>query len=157
MNNRHLVALSITLLMFPQIAQTLYSPALGDIAQTFDVGPQTATQTLSVYFLAFAFGVVTWGRVCDRIGRRPTMLTGLALYVAAAVLALNVSTFNGLLLAQALGAFGVAVGSVVTQTVLRDRYQGSDLAQVFSRVGMALAASPAIGLFSGGALVQGFG
>lgn len=157
MNSRNLLVLAIALLMFPQIAQTLYSPALADIGQAFGVGPQAAGQTLSVYFLAFAFGVVVWGRVCDRIGRRPTMLVGLALYVGASMLALQVSTFNGLLMAQALAAFGAAVGSVVTQTLLRDRFQGTELAQVFSLMGIALAASPALGLFSGASLVHAFG
>ncbi|WP_025110422.1 MFS transporter [Pseudomonas sp. H1h] len=157
MNNKPLLLLAIALLMFAQIAQTLYSPALGDISRAFGVGPQAAAQTLSVYFLAFSFGVVTWGRVCDRIGRRPTMLTGLAIYAAACVIGLSVRSFNGLLLAQAVAAFGAAVGSVVTQTLLRDRFHGAELAQVFSLVGMALAASPAIGLFSGAGLVHGFG
>lgn len=157
MSHRKFLMLAIALLMFPQIAQTLFSPALGDIGRAFDVGPQVAAQTLSVYFLAFAFGVVTWGRVCDRIGRRPSMLAGLAIYALACVLGLSVRSFNGLLMAQALAAFGAAVGSVVTQTLLRDRFSGTELAQVFSLMGMALAASPAIGLFSGASLVQGFG
>ncbi|MDN3224210.1 MFS transporter [Pseudomonas nunensis] len=157
MNFRNVLPLAIALLMFPQIAQTLYSPALADIGQVFTVGPQTAAQTLSVYFLAFAFGVVVWGRVCDRIGRRPTMLVGLAVYVGASMLALSVGTFIGLLMAQALAAFGAAVGSVVTQTLLRDRFRGAELARIFSLIGIALAASPAIGLFSGASLVHAFG
>jgi predicted MFS family arabinose efflux permease len=76
------------------------------------------------------------------------------LYVAATLLALSVSTFNGLLLAQAIAAFGAAVGSVATQTLLRDRFHGAQLGQVFSVMGIALAASPALGLFSGATLVQ---
>lgn len=154
---KKLLVLAVALLMFPQIAQTLYSPALADIGQAFTVGPEAAGQTLSVYFLAFAFGVVVWGRLCDRFGRRSVMLAGLALYSVAMALALGVRSFNGLLLAQALAAFGAAVGSVVTQTVLRDRFSGAELAQVFSVVGIALAASPAIGLFTGAGLVQHFG
>lgn len=157
MKIRIFLPLTVALLMFPQLAQTLYSPALGDIGRAFAVGPERAGQTLSVYFLAFAFGVVVWGRLCDRWGRRPVMLAGLALYVAATILALGMTSFNGLLLAQALAAFGAAVGSVVTQTVLRDRFQGVQLAQVFSLMGIALAASPAVGLFTGASLVQSFG
>ena len=157
MNSRNLLVLAIALLMFPQIAQTLYSPALADIGQAFAVGPQQAAQTLSVFFLAFAFGVVVWGRLCDRIGRRPTMLIGLALYTGASILALSVGDFTALLAAQALAAFGAAVGSVVTQTLLRDRFKGAELAQVFSVMGIALAASPAIGLFTGASLVHAFG
>jgi predicted MFS family arabinose efflux permease len=157
MNSRSLLVLAIALLMFAQIAQTLYSPALADIGQAFTVTAQETAQMLSVYFLAFAFGVVVWGRMCDRLGRRPSMLAGLALYAGASTLALNVRTFDALLMAQALAAFGAAVGSVVTQTVLRDRFKGAELAQVFSAMGIALAASPAIGLFTGASLVEGFG
>lgn len=156
MVHRSLLLLMIAL-AFPQIAQSLYSPALGDIGRQFNVGAQAASQFMSVYFLAFAAGVVVWGRLCDRIGRRPTMLAGLAMYVVATFSGLWVSSFSALLLAQMAAAFGAAVGSVVTQTVLRDRFNGAELAKVFSLMGIALAASPAIGLFSGASLVQAFG
>lgn len=157
MNDKKIVVLAVALLMFPQLAQSIYSPALADIGRVFAVGPQASAQMLSIYFLAFAFGVVVWGRMCDLVGRRPTMLAGFALYAAASLMALSVSTFDALLAAQGLAAFGAAVGSVVTQTVLRDRFKGVALAQVFSVMGIALAASPAIGLFTGASLVQGFG
>jgi len=157
MNDKKIVVLAVALLMFPQLAQSVYSPALADIGRVFGVGPQASAQLLSVYFLAFAFGVVAWGRMCDLVGRRPTMLAGFALYAAASLMALSVSTFDALLAAQGLAAFGAAVGSVVTQTLLRDRFKGVALAQVFSVMGIALAASPAIGLFTGASLVQGFG
>ena len=94
MNFKSLMGLAIALLMFPQIAQTLYSPALSDIGLVFAVKPPVAAQMLSVFFLAFAVGVVVWGRLCDRLGRRPTMLAGLTLYAAATVLGLTASEFR---------------------------------------------------------------
>lgn len=153
MTSRPSLKLAIALVMFPQIAQALYSPALGDISLKFAVGAEMAAQTLSVFFLGFALGVMVWGCACDRIGRRPAMLGGLALYACATVLGMSVGSFHALLAAQALAAFGAAVGSVVTQAMLRDRYQGAQLGQVFSVMGIALAASPAIGLFSGASLL----
>ncbi len=99
MNDKKIVVLAVALLMFPQLAQSIYSPALADIGRAFAVGPQAAAQMLSIYFLAFAFGVVVWGRMCDLIGRRPTMLAGFALYAAASLMALGVSTFDALLTA----------------------------------------------------------
>ena len=56
MNDQNLRVLAVALLMFAQLAQTLYSPALGDIGQAFAVEPERAGQTLSVYFLGFACG-----------------------------------------------------------------------------------------------------
>lgn len=149
--------LVVGLMMFPQIVETIYSPVLTHIATEFRVSEGQASQTLSVYFLAFAAGVVCWGRLCDLIGRRPAMLAGLLAYGAGTLLALLATQFETLLLARVIAAFGAAVGSVVTQTMLRDSYQGSDLARVFSVMGIALSLSPVLGLVSGGLLADGFG
>lgn len=149
--------LVVGLMMFPQMVETIYSPVLTHIATEFRVSEGQASQTLSVYFLAFAAGVVCWGRLCDLIGRRPAMLAGLLTYGAGTLLALLATQFETLLLARVIAAFGAAVGSVVTQTMLRDSYQGSDLARVFSVMGIALSLSPVLGLVSGGLLADGLG
>ena len=72
--------LMIALIMFPQVVETAYSPALPLIAQSYAVSASEAGQTLSVYFIAFALGVLFWGWLCDRAGRRPAVLTGLTVY-----------------------------------------------------------------------------
>ncbi|EKT59505.1 multidrug effflux MFS transporter [Providencia sneebia] len=146
--------LAVALMMFPQIVETIYSPALTDIASAFQVSAQSASQTLSFYFFAFALGVVFWGRMCDVIGRRPTILAGLLLYGVASIGALFVSHFALLLLMRMLSAFGAAVGSIGTQTAMRDSYQGPQLAKVFSIMGIAIAISPALGMLIGSLLVS---
>ncbi|MEK9498854.1 Bcr/CflA family efflux MFS transporter [Photorhabdus sp. P32] len=151
------LTLATALMMFPQIVETIYSPALTNIAKEFKVSAEQAAQTLSLYFFAFAIGVVVWGRLCDLIGRRPTILSGLLLYSGASLMALLGRQFELLLAARMLSAFGAAVGSVGTQTMLRDSYQRSELARVFSIMGVALAASPAIGMISGSILVYFWG
>lgn len=149
--------LAAALLMFPQLVETIYSPALPGIGLAFAVSPEDAAQTLSIYFLGFALGVLCWGRACDLWGRRPAMLVGLACYAAGVVLALCVSHFISLLIARLVAAFGAAAGSVVTQTALRDRHQGPELMRVFAWIGAALAVSPALGIVLGNGLVARFG
>lgn len=146
--------LAVALMMFPQIVETIYSPALTDIASAFSVNAEQASQTLSLYFFAFALGVVFWGRTCDTVGRRPTILAGLLVYGIASIGALLISQFYLLLLLRMLAAFGAAVGSIGTQTAMRDSYQGHELARVFSVMGVALAISPALGMLSGAGLVS---
>ncbi|MDA4470033.1 MFS transporter, partial [Escherichia coli] len=102
-------------------------------------------------------GVLLWGRLADRIGRRPALLCGLGVFAVAALGGLMAGSFGQVLLAQALAAVGAAAASVVTQTVLRDHLQGPALAQAFSWIGMALALSPAIGLALGTLLVAANG
>ena len=81
------LGLLISLMMFPQIVETIYSPALTDITHHFSVGAAEGGLTLSVYFIAFALGIVVWGRLCDVLGRRTAMLGGLLCYAAGATLA----------------------------------------------------------------------
>ncbi|HBS6036070.1 TPA: MFS transporter [Klebsiella aerogenes] len=152
MLSRSAMALVTALLMFPQIAETIYSPALTDISTHFSVSAADAAQTLAVYFIGFAVGVLFWGWFSDRRGRRPALLLGLAVYTAGCMLALAAPNFSVLLAARILAAFGAAIGSVVGQTVLRDAFDGRRLAAIFSFVGMVLAISPAIGVYLGGVL-----
>lgn len=143
------LALAILLLSFPQVVETVYSPALPRIAAAYQATPEEVAQTLSLWFVAFAVGVVCWGRLSDLLGRRPSLLAGLAFYALGSGWAMITNDFAHLLLARVLSAFGAAVGSIVVQTALRDSYRGPDLARVFSVLGLALAVSPAIGMFLG--------
>lgn len=148
------VALIVTLMMFPQIAETIYSPVLPHISGQFEVSAQSASQTLSVYFVAFALGVIGWGILADHLGRRTTMLCGLCVYVMSAIAAMWVTEFELLLGLRATSAFGAAVGSVISQTILRDCFQGKKLSQVFSWMGMGISLSPVLGLLMGGMLAD---
>lgn len=148
------IGLMVVLMMFPQIVETIYSPALPLIASGFGVPVAIASQTLSVYFFAFALGVVVWGMLSDHLGRRKTMLLGLVIYGASAFGAMLTEQFEYLMVMRALSAFGAAVGSVVTQTMLRDSFDGAALGKVFSYMGMGIAISPVVGMMSGGALAQ---
>lgn len=152
MNTKPSLWLMLVMLMFPQIVETIYSPALSSIALSFDVNHAQAAQTLSIYFLAFAIGVVVWGVLADKLGRRHTMLIGLFIYGFASLLATQTESFSVVMAARALSAFGIAVGSVVTQTMLRDAFDGQELSKVFSLMGMGISISPVVGMLLGGQL-----
>lgn len=152
MKTKPSLCLMVIMLMFPQIVETIYSPVLGSIARSFSVSDAQAAQTLSVYFLAFALGVVIWGVLADKWGRRPTMLVGLLIYGSATFIAMQADSFTILMLARVFSAFGIAVGSVVTQTILRDVFSGHELRRVFSLMGIGISISPVLGMLLGGQL-----
>lgn len=157
MLGRAALVLVTALLMFPQIAETIYSPALTDISSRFSVSAPQAALTLSVYFIGFAIGVLLWGGFSDRYGRRPALLAGLGVYALGCLMALWATDFSLLLAARIVTAAGAATGSVVTQTVLRDCYHGRQLVGIFSFIGLALAVSPAVGVYIGGGLTALWG
>lgn len=151
------MTLMVILMMFPQFVETIYSPALPSLSSHFDVDQERTSLTISLYFIAFALGVIFWGIASDYIGRRKAMLWGLIVYTIASTTALVAPTFEFILIARFVAAFGIAVGSVITQTMMRDCYNGNELTKVFSIMGIALSISPVIGLLLGGITATFFG
>ncbi|MUJ23976.1 MFS transporter [Aliivibrio fischeri] len=112
MNTKPSLWLMVLLLMFPQIVETIYSPALGSIADSFAVTYSQASQTISIYFSAFALGVVVWGILADKLGRRPTMLRDafntkeLSKVFSLMGMGISISPVLGMLLGGQLTQFG---------------------------------------------------
>lgn len=149
--------LLIALVAFPQLSETIYTPALPSVAQGLLSTASAVEATLSIYFVGFALGVLIWGSVSDIIGRRLSMLIGLVIYGGASYLCGNVQTINQLLGWRFVQAFGASVGSVVTQTILRDVFDGIERVRFFSILSGALAISPAVGPVLGGLISEFFG
>ncbi|MCP4475541.1 MAG: multidrug effflux MFS transporter [Gammaproteobacteria bacterium] len=63
-------------------------------------------------------------------------------------------TITMLLLLRFFQAFGISIGSVVTQTILRDCFSGHQRNKIFSIVSIFLGLAPAIGPIIGGITVQ---
>ncbi|SFX31895.1 polar amino acid transport system substrate-binding protein [Thermoactinomyces sp. DSM 45891] len=142
--------LLIVLVGFPQISETIFSPSLPSIAEAFEVSMSDAQLVMSVYFIAFAFGVCFFGRLSDKIGRRKAMLYGLLVYFVGNILCLVANEMAVLLVARFLQAFGASVGSVITQTIIRESFSGIERHKRFAQVSAALAFTPAVGPLIGG-------
>lgn len=151
------IALLIALVGFPQISETIYTPALPNVANGLLASASMVEMTLAIYFFGFAVGVLLWGTISDWCGRRNAMLTGLIVYGIGALACANVASVEALLAWRFLQAFGASVGSVITQTILRDSYDGAERTKLFSVMSGALAFSPAIGPVLGGFISEFFG
>lgn len=151
------IALLIALVGFPQISETIYTPALPNVASGLLATAYMVEATLAIYFLGFALGVVLWGTISDGIGRRTAMLIGLLVYGIGTIGCANVESVEALLAWRFLQAFGASVGSVITQTILRDAYDGAERAKLFAVMSGALAFSPAIGPLIGGFISEFMG
>jgi len=148
--------LIICLVGLPQISETIYTPSLPDIAHSLSTSSQLVEWTLSIYFIGFALGVGVWGQWSDHIGRRKAMLLGLFIYVFASLACALSPSINWLLAGRLIQAFGISVGSVITMTMMRDKFSGVERAKIFSTVMMALSLAPALGPLIGGYVTQWF-
>jgi len=129
---REFVALAAAMLSTQAIAVDAMLPALPTIVRELHVANANHGQwVVTAYVVGVGLGQLFWGLMSDRFGRRPVLLSGLALYTLAAVLCALTNSFPALLGWRLL--HGLAAASVVvTRSVIRDLYSGRPMARVLS-------------------------
>jgi len=151
------LGLMITLVGFPQISESIFTPVLPQLRRAFAVSANQVQLTMSTYFVAFAVGVLLWGQLADKWGRRPAMLAGIALYLVGNLGLYFSQQFSVLISWRLVQALGASAGSVVTQTIMRESFSGITGAKVFARTSAAMALAPALGPLIGGVMQTYFG
>ncbi|WP_298800436.1 MFS transporter [uncultured Pseudonocardia sp.] len=107
---RGLLALLTTAAVLIFAQAFMIAPLLPRLAQFFATTPQTIGLAVPAYLLPYGAMTLAWGPLSDRVGRRPVILTSLAVFVAltaATALVDTAAAFIGLRLATAVGASGV--------------------------------------------------
>lgn len=134
-------------MMFATIAFSVDAmlPALADIAA--DLSPEAVNRAqLVVGFFAIGLGAGTLvtGPFSDSWGRKPVVLSGLALYAVGAVCAAVAPNLEMLLLARFVQGLGAAAPRVVGLSIIRDMYKGREMAKITSFVMMIFTLFPAV-------------
>ena len=131
---REFIALIISLMAMTGIAIDMLLPAFPDVREEFGM-PGDSSQvgwTVTAFFLGMAVGPWLYGPISDRHGRRVPLFLGLGLYVVAAVLAGLAPTFWWIVAARFVWGLGSAAPRSLTLAMIRDRYQGADMARLMS-------------------------
>ncbi|AOK19573.1 MFS transporter [Burkholderia cepacia] len=141
-------ALMLPLLLAAQpVATDSYLPALPEIAATLG----SASVSLTVFALIFGIGQLPMGSLSDRFGRRPVLLSGLALYALTALAAAVASTSAMLVAARAMQGLAMAAILVCARATVRDRYSAGDgpyvMARGFMGMGMMAFLAPILGAY----------
>lgn len=127
------------------------------MAEALQIGEGTAQLSIGVFLVGVALAMLITGPLCDRFGRRRTLIVGLSLYFSASLACALASSIEALLTFRFLQALGACTGPVVGRAVVRDLHKVEDAARVLAIIGTAMALTPVVMPILGGHLVIWFG
>ena len=152
-----LAILIAALAMLGPFSIDAYLPAFHAIGSEFAVPQIAVQQTLSVYLFAYAFMMLWHGALADALGRKPVVLTSLAIYALATLGCAIAGNIETLWLFRAVQGLCAGAGIVVGRAIIRDRFQGAEAQRLMSQITLVFGVAPAIAPVVGGVLLNVFG
>ena len=150
-------ALLTGLVALGPLSTDLYLPSLPALVRFFRTDVASVQLTLSVFLVGFALSQLAYGPLSDRFGRRPMLLVGLVVYVAASIACALATSMTMLIVARFFQALGGCCGPVLGRAVVRDLHGVQRAARMLAYISAATALAPAIGPIIGGYLEVAFG
>ncbi|SHG37995.1 multidrug effflux MFS transporter [Massilia sp. CF038] len=152
-----ILLLVIGFLMLQPLSTDLYLASLPSLGTVFGAPAAKVQLTLSMFVIAFGGAQLIIGPLSDRYGRRPVVITGLALYVLASLLCALAPTIDMLIAARFLQALGCCSAIIIARAIVRDAYAPGDSARVVARASTWLSLAPLCGPILGSYLQVRFG
>jgi len=133
-------------------------PALPEIGAALSPDNLNNAQLIITSFvLGMGIGTLFTGPLSDAFGRRPVMVGGAIIYVAACVVAWASSSLEVMLAARVVQGLGAAGPRVVAMALIRDLYSGPNMARILSFVMIVFSLVPALAPTMGHFIIVGFG
>ncbi|OBS95360.1 hypothetical protein A9261_14335 [Vibrio tasmaniensis] len=136
---------------FPPLTIDLYLPALPQMVEVFNTDQSMVNLTLSSYFVTYAVGLLFWGPLSEKFGRKPILLIGIASYMVASVLCALTNSIEQLIGARIFQAFAGSAITVIATAIVKDLYDGRErekiMATIMSLVIIAPMVAPVFGAF----------
>lgn len=139
---RSLIVLLGTLVMVGPLAIDMYLPSLPDIAAGLSVDAAEVQRTIAVFLVGFSAGMLVYGPISDRFGRRPIIAAGLGLFLVASLLCASADSIGMLSLGRLLQAIGGGAASALARAVAKDLFPTEAAARVLSLMAMVMAVAP---------------
>ncbi|NEJ70834.1 CmlA/FloR family chloramphenicol efflux MFS transporter [Rhizobium phaseoli] len=140
------------------LAMDIYLPVVPVMPAALGTSPAVIQLTLSLYMLVLGAGQIVFGPISDRVGRRPVLLAGAALFAASSFLLAASSSAPLFVVMRLLQAVGASALMVATFATVRDVYAGRpESSTIYGLLGSILSFVPALGPIAGALIANHFG
>lgn len=129
------VVLAAILMSIVALSVDIMLPAFGAMSDHFGLTNDNDRQAIiTVLFAGLMVGQLVFGPLSDYIGRKPAILIGIGFHITGSLMCLFAPDYMVLLLGRFLQGFGGAGPRIAIVALIRDRFEGPQMAQIISIV-----------------------
>jgi MFS transporter, DHA1 family, multidrug resistance protein len=150
------LALAAISLIVP-LAVHLFMPVIPAVQGALGLSNAVAQLTFSIALFSMAFATLVYGSLSDRYGRRPVLLSGLALFLIGSALSAFASSVSLLILGRVVQAVGAGSSITLVRAIAQDVYGAGMLIKAIAYLTMAYALGPLLSPMLGGVLIDMLG
>ena len=146
------IALMASLMAMAALAIDAILPAMSTISDVIGVTDSRDNQLLiTMIFLGLGVGQLLFGPLSDSFGRKPLVYVGFIVFIAASFLCIQSTTLEMMVFGRILQGVGLSAPRTISYSMIRDSYQGNEMARIMSFVTVVFiivpTLAPALGQF----------
>lgn len=152
-NPQRLIVLLAALVAFAPLSIDMYLPSLPLIAADLQAAESSIQLTISAFLVGLFIGMLFYGPLSDKFGRRGLLLGGIGLYLIASIGCMLADSAEWLIAARFMQALGGAAASVLARAIVRDLFPLNEAARVLSLMHLVTMIATLVAPLVGGYLM----
>lgn len=138
----------------PPLSTDMYLAAIPRIAEEWAVPASQVNLSLVLWFIAFSVCLLIYGSLSDRVGRKPVLVWGVAVFTVSSVLCAFAQNVEQLILFRILQGASAAAPSAMCLATCRDRFEGRLRQRILAWMGIIIGIAPMVAPSIGAVILQ---
>ena len=135
-------------------ATDLFLPAMPAAAKALGASDSAVALSVTTFLIGLGLGQLIAGPVSDERGRRPTLLAGLAVFTASAVVCTVAPSVEILIAMRLVQGMAAAFGLAIPNAMVTDYARGREAARLFSWIVIIGGVAPLVASLAGAQMLR---
>lgn len=129
---------------FVPLSTDAYLPALPKMVQHLNTTTSMINLTLVLFFIFYSIGILFWGPLSDKYGRKPILMIGMILYTVSSMLCIFAPNVHLLIAYRILQSIGCGAATAVSTAMIKDAFDGKERVKTLAIVQTMSTTSPIV-------------